>query len=625
MRNYFSRIFLILAAVVVSLIFLYPTFQDYQYRKKLASLSGQDSVTYLEQNQDAIFSAKLKRIKLGLDLQGGMRVVLEVDVIQLLDDLAKNKDDNFRSIVKEIRSQTTSNDESVIPMFGKKFAERGIRMSRYYGNIRDTDNAIITQLDGETAKAIDRAIEIVRNRVDQYRVSEPNIQKQGSRRIIVELPGVKDEREVQTLLQGTAKLEFRLLRDPEVTYRVMKSIDDYLSGKVEGDTTAGAKTVKKEEKPKDALEELLGNNKPSTTDTSKEAQVVREHPFFAYVLRDPQNLYEGYVLDKNRDRVTRLLAREDVQHLVPADIQFLWAARAEPMGPGGNQFYRLYVLKRQPELTGGVIVDAHATVNPEDNRPIVNMEMNSEGSRDWARITGANVNKRIAIVLDNAVFSAPTVINKITGGRSQITNMRDPNEAKLMEIVLRAGALPAPVAIIEQRSVGPSLGEDSVRSGLNSTALAFILTVLFMLFYYHSAGAMADIALLFNILFLLGVMAGFSATLTLPGIAGIVLTLGIAVDANVLINERVREELAGGKTLRAAIDAGYSRAFTAIVDSNVTTFLTGVVLYQFGSGPVQGFALTLMIGIAASMFSAIIITRLIFNIMMNKGLNPKFG
>jgi SecD/SecF fusion protein len=554
-----------------------------------------------------------------------MRVVLEVDVIQLLDDLAKNKDDNFRAIVKEIRAQTTTNDESVIPMFGKKFADRGIRMSRYYGNIRDADNAILSQLDGETAKAVDRAIEIVRNRVDQYRVSEPNIQKQGTRRIIVELPGVKDEREVQSLLQGTAKLEFRLLRDAEVTYRVMKSIDDFLSGKVEGDTSSGTKAVKNQEKPKDALEELLGNNKPAATDTSQEAKVVREHPFFAYVLRDPRNPYEGYVLDKNRDRVTRLLAREDVQRLIPVDIQFLWAARSELMGSEGNKFYRLYVLKRQPELTGGVIVDARASVNPEDNRPIVNMEMNSEGSREWARITGANVNKRIAIVLDNAVFSAPTVINKITGGRSQITNMESPNEARLLEIVLKAGALPAPVSIIEQRSVGPSLGEDSIRSGLSATAIALVLTVLFMVVYYHTAGATADIALVFNLLFIMGIMAGFSATLTLPGIAGILITIGVAVDANVLINERVREELDGGKTLSAAIDAGYRRAWTAIIDAHVTSFLTGVVLYQFGTGSVQGFAMTLMIGIAASLFSSVVITRVIINIMMSKGVNPNFG
>lgn len=625
MRNQFSRIFLILAAVVVALIFLYPTYQDYQYRKKLSSLSGQDSLAYLEQHQDDILNAKLKRIKLGLDLQGGMRVVLEVDVMQLIEDIAKNKDDNFHAIMKEVRGQATSNDESVIPVLGRKFQERGIRMSRYYGSLRDADNAILSQLDGETAKAVDRAIEIVRNRVDQYRVSEPNIQKQGTRRIIVELPGVKDEREVQTLLQGTAKLEFRLLRDPEVIYRVMKSIDDFLSGKVETDTTAAAKTAKTEEKPKDALEELLGSNKPAASDTTQEAQIIREHPFFAYVLRDPQRYpQEGFVLENNRDRVNRLLARPSVQRLLPTDFEFLWSAKTDLMGDG-KRFYRLYGVKRQPELTGGVIVDARQDVSTEDNRPIVNMEMNTEGSREWARITGANVGKRIAIALDNAVFSAPTVINKIVGGRSQITGMESPNEARLLEIVLKAGALPAPVAIIEQRSVGPSLGEDSIRSGISATGIAFVLTILFMLFYYHSAGAMADVALLFNILFILGVMAGFTATLTLPGIAGIVLTIGIAVDANVLINERVREELAGGKTLRAAIDAGYSRAFTAIVDSNVTSFLTGVVLYQFGTGPVQGFALTLMIGIAASMFSAIIITRVIFSIMMSKGLNPNFG
>jgi preprotein translocase subunit SecD len=276
-------------------------------------------------------------------------------------------------------------------------------------------------------------------------------------------------------------------------------------------------------------------------------------------------------------------------------------------------------------LTGGVIVDARASVSPEDNRPIVNMEMNSEGSREWARITGANVGKRIAISLDNAIFSAPTVINKIVGGRSQITGLEAPGEARLLEIVLRAGALPAPVTIVEQRTVGPSLGEDSVQAGVSATLYAFVLTVLFMVLYYRTAGFTADIALTFNILFILGVLAGFQATLTLPGIAGIILTIGTAVDANVLINERVREELQGGKTLRASIDAGYTKAFSAILDSNVTTFLTGLILYQFGTGPIQGFALTLMIGIAASMFSAILITRVIFNFMTDKNFAPSFG
>ena len=624
MRTQLSRIFLILAAVVVSLIFLYPTYQDYHYRQKLATLSGQDSISYLDQHQDDILAAKLKRIKLGLDLQGGMRVVLEVDVIQLLDELAKNKDDNFKAIIKEVRDQATNNDESVIPVFGKKFQERGIRMSRYYGNIRDADNAILSQLDGETAKAVDRAIEIVRNRVDQYRVSEPNIQKQGTRRIIVELPGVKDEREVQSLLQGTARLEFRLLRDPQIAYKVMQSIDDYLSGKVALDSAAAAKTAQKEAKPKDALDELLGKNKPSTSDTTQEAKFIREHPFFAYVTPDQRNTGEGFVLETNRDRVMRLLSRPDVQRLIPTDFELLWSNKTDPT-PDGKKFYHLYAVKKTPELTGQYIIDARASVDQENNRPIVNMEMDTQGAREWARITGANVNKRIAIALDNAVFSAPTVINKIVGGRSQITGMENANEAKLLEIVLRAGALPAPVSIIAHQSVGPSLGEDSIRSGMTATMIAVVLTVLFMMVYYHTAGAVADIALLFNLLFLLGVMAGFSATLTLPGIAGIMITIGVAVDANVLIDERVREELAGGKTLRAAIDAGYKRAWTAIIDAHVTSFLTGVILYQFGTGSVQGFALTLMIGIAASLFSSIVITHVIMNIMLNKGVSPKFG
>jgi len=622
-RNQLSKIVLIVAAVALALVFLYPTFEDYQYRSRLASLSGQDSVAYFDQNEEEILNAKLKRIKLGLDLQGGMRVVLEVDVLQMLEDIAKNKDENFRTIINQVRAEAGENEESIIPILGRKFEERGIRLSRYFGNIRESDAAIMSQLDEETEKAIDRGIEVVRNRVDQYRVSEPTIQKQGGRRIIVELPGVKDEREVRSLLQGTAKLEFRLLRDADISYKVMKSIDDFLSGKVEEDTTA-AKPAKTEQKPKDALDELLAGTQLSESDTTREAQFMREHPFFSYVLRIQERPQEGFVEEKNRDRVQRLLSRPDVQRLLPPDFEFLWSAKPEPF-PDGRRFFVLYPLKRQPELTGGVIVDARQNVSPEDNRPIVNMEMNSEGSREWARITGANVGKRIAIALDNAVFSAPTVINKIIGGRSQITGLDTPNEARLLEIVLRAGALPAPVAIVEQRTVGPSLGEDSVRSGLSASLVALIFTVAFMLVYYSTAGAAADFALLFNILFILGTLAGFQATLTLPGIAGVILTIGMAVDANVLINERVREELLGGKTLSAAIDAGYSKAFSAIIDSNITTFLTGIILYQFGTGPVQGFALTLMIGIAASLFSAIVITRVIFNIAIDKGLRPNFG
>ena len=343
----------------------------------------------------------------------------------------------------------------------------------------------------------------------------------------------------------------------------------------------------------------------------------RKHPFFAVALVNPQQFPgDAVVAEENRDKVRRMLDREEVRRVIPNDMQFLWSAK--PRIFDGKNFYMLQAVKRTAELTGGVIVDAKATIDPGFNQPVVTMEMNSEGSREWARITGANINKRIAIILDNAVFSDPVVRNKIIGGRSQIEGLDDLDEARLLEIVLKAGALPAPVEIIEQRSVGPSLGEDSIRSGILSAGLATILTILFMVIYYRTGGLVADMALVFCLLFLLAILAGFQGTLTLPGIAGVILTLAVAVDANVLIYERIREEMATGKTMRAAIDAGYEKAFSAIFDSNLTTFITGVILYQFGSGPVQGFALTLMIGIASSMFSAVFITRVVFNVLADR-------
>ncbi len=628
MRNQLTRIIITVCFVILAVYFLWPTIRDYNYRKQLSQLTGQDSIAYAEKHHDDMLDAKMKRMKLGLDLQGGMRVVLEVDLIQLLDDVAKNKDDKFRAIIKEVRSETVSNESSIIPIFVNKFKADTIRLSRYYGSMRDDDSKITSMLEDESGKAIDRAIEIVRNRVDQYGVSEPSIQKQGGRRIIVELPGVKDENEVSQLLHGTALLEFRMLKDPQISYKVMVSIDKFLTGKLETDSTAETATSKEKgkepEKRKDALSELTGNTATPESDTSKEAQFAREHPFFMYVKPDQHGNGEGYVAEKDKDRVVRLLERPEVQRLIPADLEFLWSAKVQSF-KDEQKYYLLYPVKKTPELTGNVITNAQASVDPEDNRSIVNMEMNSEGARDWARITGANIGKRVAIIMDKGVFSAPVVQAKISGGRSRITGMDSPAEARLLEIVLKAGALPAPVTTIEQRSIGPSLGEDSIHAGLTSILIAFILIVLFMVVYYHSAGAVADFALFFNILFILGVMASFGATLTLPGIAGIVLTIGMAVDANVLVNERIREELETGKTLRLAIDTGYHRAFTAIFDGHVTSFLTGIVLYQFGSSGVQGFALTLMIGLVANLFSAIVITHVIMNIMMDKGYHPKFG
>lgn len=613
MRKYRTQLIIILAAVGLSLYFLYPTYRDYELHKELGTKAGLDSLQFAEQNEAELREARSKRIKLGLDLQGGMRVVLEVNVLKLIEDLGKNKDEVFTQIMNEVREESRRSEESPVTIIRRKFEERQIRMSRYYGNLRDDNDRVTAFLEDEAKKAIDRAIEIVGNRVDQYGVSEPSIQKLGGTRINVELPGVSKETEVRQLLQGTALLEFKLLKDPEVAYRVMEGIDGALAATMTDttDTTSAA---------------FSGD---TTTISTREgdmtaAQFARKHPFFTIALVNPQYPGEAMVAEENREKIRRWLERDDVTRVIPGDMQFLWSAKPHVLE--GKKYYTLFPVKRTPDLTGGVITNARHTLDPSFNQPIVTMEMNSEGSREWARITGANVGKRIAIVLDNAVFSAPVVRGKITGGNSQIEGMDNLDEARLLEIVLKAGALPAPVEIIEQRSVGPSLGEDSIRNGILSSLLATALTIIFMALYYRTGGLVADVAVIFCLVFLLGVLAAFQGTLTLPGIAGVILTLAVAVDANVLIYERIREEAATGKTLRAAIDAGYQKAFSAIFDSNLTTFITGIILFQFGSGPIQGFALTLMIGIAASMFSAIFITRVIFNILTEKhGSTVSFG
>ncbi len=617
MKRQRGKIIIIIFSILISLYLLYPTYTDYNFSKQLKSLSGEDSLNYLEENEIDIREARGKRIKLGLDLQGGMRVVLEVNVLKLLEDLAKNKDETFTTIINDVSTESKKTDDPITGLLKDKFEQKDIRMSRYYGNIRDSNDDIVERLQNESNNAIDRAMEVVRNRIDQYGVSEPNIQKQGGRRIIVELPGVSKEEEVRQLLQGTALLEFKLLKEPEITLKVSESIDKFLAGKSLVDTLE--QMSEKTTTEKDTSEIPLPEDQ-----LKAEENAAKEHPFFYLARPEPEGRGEFYVAEENREKVNRILRRPEILALIPTDFAFAWSAKHSFIAEG-KKWFTLYSVKKEPELTGGVIVDARATIDPNYNTPIVTMEMSSEGSRDWARITGANINKRIAIILDNGVFSAPVVRSKIVGGNSQIEGMENIDEARLLEIVLKAGALPAPVEIIQQQTVGPSLGQDSINKGVTSSLLALALTVIFMIFYYSKAGSIADLALLFNLLFILGVLAGFQGTLTLPGIAGMILTMAIAVDANVLIFERVREEAVTGKTLRAAVDAGFSKAWSAIFDSNLTTFFTGVILYNFGTGPIQGFALTLMIGIIASLFSAIVITRVVFNIMAEKGQNISFG
>jgi preprotein translocase subunit SecD len=433
---------------------------------------------------------------------------------------------------------------------------------------------------------------------------------------------VAREEEAKQLLQGTALLEFRLLKEPDFTFSVMQKIDNVLSGKSLVDSTKTDSSVAAD------TSKLKSNlAKKDTTAEEKQKIIEKEHPFFAiaHLLDSQGRSADAAVRGDERDKLNRLLNRPDVQSVIPNNVEFVFSAKPFKNTNDNKDYYTLYLVNKEPELTGGVITKATANIDPQTTSAVVDMEMNSDGAAEWSRITGANIHKRIAIILDGVAFSAPVVQGKIPSGRSQISGMANMEEAKLLEIILKAGALPAPVDIIEERTIGPSLGQDSVTNGLTSMVIGYILVGLFMIFYYRRAGEIAAATLTLIVLFVLGVLAGFGATLTLPGMAGIVLTMGMAVDANVLIYERIREELGTGKTIKASVEGGFTKAMPAILDSNITTFFTGIILYQFGTGPVQGFALTLMIGIITSLFGALVISRVIFDWMVAKGAKISIG
>ncbi len=645
MKEYRFKLILILAFIALSIYLLYPTYQDYQNNKTLTAELEATREKILKLNPDlskaevekfvtlaedsikiadpSILEARKKRIKLGLDLQGGMRIVLEVNTGKLLEKIANNPDDVFKKVMAESETEASKTDESVVDIVGRKLQERNIRLSRYFGTIRQDDAEILSDLKKSAEDAVNRAMEIIRNRVDQYGVSEPSISRQGSRRVIVELPGVAKEEEAKQLLQGTALLEFRLVKDAELTFPIMQRIDDVLAKRTQSgvkdsleNETAIADTVKKE------------TDTIASSDTTKqlsEEEFKLQHPFFTSAVLNPNSPNaDAFVSKDDRNKIEYWLSLPEVQKVIPDNVEFVFSAKPFT-SQDGRQIYTMYLVNKTPELTGGVVTDAQANIDPNTSSPIVNMQMNSEGATDWARITGANIGKRIAIMLDGVVFTAPNVKGKIPGGRSQIEGSANMEEAKLLEIVLKAGALPAPVDVIEERIVGPSLGQDSISDGFNSLLIGYLLVGLFMIMYYRQAGTVAALTLVLIILFILGILAGFNATLTLPGIAGIVLTIGMAVDANVLIFERIREEMATGKTLKASVDSGFSRANSAIIDSNITTFFTGLILYQFGTGPVQGFALTLMIGIGATLFGALVISKLVLDIFVAKGTKISLG
>ncbi len=626
------KISAVIGFILLSAYYLYPSFRNWQIQKSMTELDDEARRTYEDENYGTIQWANENALKLGLDLQGGMMVTLEVGVDRLVRDLANDRDESFNQIINEARDRSTAEGIAFIDAFGQVFQEKdpNARLSRYFRNTerditrRSTNDEILAYLSEEAGAAVDRAVEIIRDRVDRFGVSEPSIQKQGTRRIVVELPGVDDAERVRKLLRGTAKLEFRLMIEPTEMASSMQRVMGFYDQQSQADTTAAASdsaaVATADSAAADStfdVTDLIDNAEDEEANANPLLQVFRPYPY--------QDVILGSAFAADTATARALLFGEETASMWPADVLMMWTANPVATSAEGREEFFALGVRRGVDLTGESIIEATADFDQLDNQPKVSMTMNSEGARIWSRLTGANVNKKIAITMDNVVYSYPNVIQKITGGRSEISGLESLDEAKDIVTILKSGALPAPVDIEAEQTVGPSLGAASIRAGTLSTIIGLLLVAVFMIFYYRAGGSVADIALFLNILFIFGILAGFKATLTLPGIAGIVLTIGMAVDANVLIFERIREEQSTGKTLKAAIAGGYGNALSAILDANITTFLVAVILYSFGSGPIQGFAVTLMAGILSSLFTAIIVTRLVIEWMLRRRMSISFG
>jgi len=619
MNNKLTPRFLIIALVLTWAVWaIWPTIQ---YQR----LSEVEKESLREEGKLEILESRT--IKQGLDLKGGMYIVLEVDLPTLVENLAINQDNKLQSALNSIREQLLLTPEAdFFSLFSSISNEKSLKLSRYYYDYGSSNDIILTALGEESEDAINRVLEILQNRIDQFGVAEPTIQKQGSQRIIVELAGVQDSDRARSLLESTALLEFFIVKDITTTNELMAKIDQTLKGNPEitnvtkdDQTEEGKPSIEKDDGTV-SVSELFGesSDQNNTDSSSVSPDIVAEQPFSG-MLRNLGNTIGVPV--KNSYAVRKMLELPEVKEkLAAVGGTFMFSNKAQdyPTIDGDvESVYSLFLLEDQAELTGGVVEEAKANLGPQGStsagQPIVNLSMNSDGARKWSIITGSNVGRQVAIVLDNKVHMAPNIREKISGGGTLIEGFANIDEAKDIAIVLRAGALPAPVDIIEERVVGPSLGADSVRKGTQSVVIGLIIVLIFMIIYYRTSGIIADFALIWNIVLVLAVLASLQATLTLPGIAGLILTVGMSIDANVIIFERIREELRKGKTPRAAVDGGYARALTTIIDANVTTLIAALVLWQFGTGPIKGFATVLFWGILISMFTAIFVTRTIFN------------
>ena len=584
-----TRLLLILFIFGLGIYSLWPTIKYQLLSDTEKNNLSKNEVEYLEKNT----------IKQGLDLKGGIYIVLEVDLPQLVNNLANNKDKKFDIFINDLKDGYTNNSVDFFELFDSKATNQDLKLPRYFITYGKTKNQIIEQLKFQADDSINRIIEIIQNRVDQFGVSEPTIQKQGNDRVIIELAGIQDSERARGLLQSTALLELMIVKDVESTNTIIRQIDNlsYSNNQIG----------------------IRSQNEDATNagDLFSSDNEVSDLQFSSLLIGIGSDL----AIDKeNLEQFNNILSQENIKQLLEATgSNFLFSNSSRTfLNDFGEEeeVYIVYHLVNNAELTGGVIENAQVRLSQSGvtaGQPLVQMEMNSAGSREWARITGANIKKRIAIVLDKKVHMAPVINSQIFGGSTVIEGLDSVEEAEDIAIVLRAGALPVPVTIIDQKIVGPSLGADSVQQGTSSILIGLVLVVLFIIFYYRMSGFIASFSLIWTLILLLGILALLQATLTLPGIAGLILTVGMSIDANVIIFERIREELRKGKTVRSAIDSGYQRAITTIVDANLTTGIAAGVLYQYGTGPIKGFATVLFWGIVVSMFTAIIVTRFLFD------------
>ena len=611
--------------------------QAAKIKDPIARQDYKDSVKYL-----GIYSYQKcleTQIGLGLDLKGGMNVILEISVPDVLETLADHKTDPaFVKSMKQARTEEETSQSDFISLFVKYYHQNapGHRLAELFAtqqlqgkiNPQSTDSEVEKVLRQEVQAAIDNSFNVVRTRIDKFGVVQPNIQKLEGQtgRIMVEMPGIKEPERMRKLLQGSANLEFWETYNADEVIPYLQQLDSRLANDASNDTTAAKKAIKKADAKKVKLQ--LKNNDDETPTQKSNAQMEaakKQHPLLAMLQTTGQNSLAlvGYASVRDTAAISKLIYGQTAKQILPTDLKLLWSATPED-GIKAKNIYGLYAIKvsssnGQAPLQGDVVVDAKDEFNHVTGQPEVNMTMNTEGARRWAALTKANVGKAIAIVLDNAVYSAPRVNGEIDGGSSAISGNFTVEMTKDLANTLKSGRMPAPARIVQEEVVGPTLGAASIQQGIISFAIAFVLLIIYMVMMYNFIpGMIANTALVINVFFTLGILTSFQAALTMSGIAGMVLSLGTAVDANVLIYERIKEELRAGKGMKQAVAAGYSNAFSAIFDSNLTSLITGVILYVFGTGPIQGFATTWIIGIVCSFFSAVFLTRLVFEHQLNK-------